>query len=57
MMDQVDSIQAALNETRRRLGAQNLSLETHWRRSVKLDSICKILEDVDALTAIPAQVL
>ena len=52
----MDSIQAALTESRRRLGGQNLSLETHWQRSVKYDSVCKILGDVEALNAIPTQV-
>ena len=52
----MDSIQLALTETRRRLGGQSLSLETHWQRSVKYDSICKILGDVESLTSIPSQV-
>eukprot|EP00210_Caulerpa_lentillifera_P003256 g3108.t1 len=54
--EQVDSIQLALQEARRRLGAQNLSLENHWQRSVKLDTICKILEAVESLSAAPAQI-
>ena len=53
---QVDSLKAALTDSRRRMGAQPRTLRQQWRRTVMLNDATRILGDVQAVTEVPSKV-